>query len=58
MMATVNQIGATKLWGNHSLNAGELIGFAIGIAIMMLKPFGSWSFWLGLAIIFVAMALF
>ena len=58
MLETVKEIGYTKILGEHSLSIGELVVFAIGLALIFLKPFGSWSVWIGLAAIAVGMALF
>lgn len=58
MFENVMDIASTKVWGAHTLTVGGIVCFAIGIALILLHPLGSWSLWVGLAIVFVGMALF
>ena len=55
------EFGAKRVWGEHSLNLGELIGFIVG-AYLVFKPPSAlgekWGRVLGLVIIFVSQALF
>jgi hypothetical protein len=48
----------TRIWGQHSLTAGSVIGLVIGVAIIYFKFLGSWSLWIGIAVIAIATALF
>jgi len=57
-LETITDIGYKKIWGEHSLTIGEILGVAIGVAIIILNPFGKWSLWLGLIVIGISMAIF
>jgi hypothetical protein len=58
MLENVRSIAETKVWGEHSLTVGGIVAFVIGIALILLHPLGTWSMWIGLAVIFAGMALF
>jgi len=58
ILETVKTTAYKKVWGEHSLTVGELVGFAIGLRVIWFNWFGKWSFWIGLAVLFIAMALF
>lgn len=57
-LQTAKTIGYTKLWGEHSLTIGNGVAFAIGAALIFLKPLGTWSLWVGLAVIAIGLVLF
>lgn len=49
---------AMTIWGKHSLTIGELLGLAVGVAIILFNWLGKWSLWVGIAVIAVCMMLF
>jgi len=57
-LETVKNYGYKKIWGEHSLTVGELIGLAIGLLVIWFNWFGKWSFWIGAAVILIATTLF
>jgi len=57
-LQTVKTIANTKVWGQHSLSVGSLIALAIGIILIVWKPLGTWSLWVGIAVIAIGTALF
>lgn len=57
-LQTAKTIGYTKLWGEHSLTIGNGVAFAIGAALIFFKPLGTWSLWVGLAVIAIGLVLF
>ena len=58
MLETVKTFAYKKIWGEHSLSIGELLCFILGLVLIWFRWLGSWSFWVGLIIIFVGMMLF
>lgn len=58
ILDTVKTYAFKNIWGQHSLNIGEAIAFIIAFAIMYFHWLGKWSFWIGVAIIIVATAIF
>lgn len=57
-LETAKRIANTKVWGQHSLSVGSLLALAIGIVLIILKPLGTWSMWVGIAVIAIGTALF
>lgn len=56
---SIKNLGYTKIWGEHSLSIGEIVGLIIGFAVILFHALGAkWSIWVGLIIIAAAMALF
>ncbi len=60
MFEGIRSLAEKKIWGEHSLELGELAAFIIAIVVMKWggKVFGKWAFWVGLGVIFLAMVLF
>jgi hypothetical protein len=58
ILDTTKNVLYKNLWGQHSLNIGEAIAFIIAFAIMYFGWLGKWSFWIGIAIIIIATAVF
>jgi hypothetical protein len=60
-MATLDTVKNTlnmKVWGEHSLTIGSILGLIVGGAIIYFKPLGGWSIWVGLIVIAVSIAIF
>ena len=58
MFEQLKEIGNKKVWGEHSLTIGAIGAFLIGVVLIVLQPLGSWSRWVGFAVIFAGLALF
>lgn len=58
MLETAKTYAYKKVWGEHSLTIGEVLSLALGVALVWFKFLGSWSLWVGLAVICLGMALF
>ena len=58
MFEQIRDFGSKKVWGEHSLTIGGIACLLVGAGLLILHPIGSWSLWIGLAVIALGMALF